>query len=831
MVKVLCSNHENTDGDVKSYAQENGQVFVLETAHTTYAFCVRESGHLEHLYYGEKIDVHYDLSAAVSSKCKYPGGNLVNYSKEYSSLTLETLCQEISSVGKGDVREPFCVIEHVDGSYTSDFVFDSFEVHEEFIKSDFVVDENDFTQEGTAEITSENSMVQLTGLPTAHHPTQQLVVHMKSLGRNVFMDLYYEIYEDCDCITRSCQVRNQEDGKITIHRLMSAQVDFRDCDYEMMHFSGAWVREMTPETIPVSRGKIINSSSTGTSSNRNNPFIILKRSDTNDDHGKCFASNLIYSGNHYECAEVGSFGKLRFVTGINPNGFSYGLSAGETFVTPQAVITFSENGLNDLSHHMHEFVRNHIVRGMWAKKERPVLLNSWEAAYFKFDEGKLLKMARNAAKAGCELFVLDDGWFGNRNDDTKSLGDWTCNMQKLPGGLKGLSDKIHGLGLQFGIWVEPEMVNVDSECYRTHPDWAVDIPGMNHSEGRNQRILNLTRTDVRDYVVEEMTKVFSSADINYVKWDMNRIFSDTYSDEFADQDISQQEFLHRYVLGLYDILERLTRAFPEILFEGCASGGNRFDLGILCYMPQIWASDNTDAWCRAGIQTGYSYGYPMSVVSAHVSGCPNHQTLRNTSIETRFEVAMFGCLGYECNLADMSEEDRERIYQQIALYKKLRPVLFTGDYYRINNGKRTYFGDEVYEWICVSKDRKNAVAFQMHNMAVPNMPEVTFQAKGLDDSVVYHMSNRILKYNVKAFGDLINAVSPIHVKQDSITHRIISKFVKMDGETEDITASGSVFNHCGVALHQNYGATGYDNEVRYYQDFSSRIFIFEAVEV
>lgn len=356
---------------------------------------------------------------------------------------------------------------------------------------------------------------------------------------------------------------------------------------------------------------------------------------------------------------------MRFLSGINPEGFSYVLEPGGTFVAPEAVLTFSWAGLNGMSGNMHNFVRKHI-----------------------------------------ELFVMDDGWFGVRNDDAHSLGDWSCNTKKLPGGLSRICKRINELGLMFGIWVEPEMVNVNSECYRMHPDWAVDI-GDNHSEGRNQRILDLTRRDVRDFIVDSMTDVFSAADIFYVKWDMNRIFSDTYSRQLTNQ----QEFLHRYVLGLYDVLERITEKFPDILFEGCASGGNRFDLGMFVYMPQIWASDNTDALCRARIQTGYSYGYPMSVISAHVSSCPNHQTLRTTSIETRFEVAMFGCPGYECNMVDMSRADLEKVRAQVELYKSLREALFTGDYIRISNGTRTEYGNSVYEWICVSKDKNTAIAF------------------------------------------------------------------------------------------------------------------------
>lgn len=314
---------------------------------------------------------------------------------------------------------------------------------------------------------------------------------------------------------------------------------------------------------------------------------------------------------------------------------------------------YAENGFNQMSQRLHYFIREHIVRGTWQKKERPILLNSWEASYFDISEKKLLKLAKEAKEVGIELFVMDDGWFGERMDDSSSLGDWEANAKKLPGGLKGLSDKIRGLGLQFGIWVEPEMVNVKSKLYVAHPDWTIEIPGQPHSEGRNQRILDLGRREVQDYIIESMSKVFSSADISYVKWDMNRTFSDYYSTALPPE--RQGEVAHRYVLGLYRCMKELTERFPEILFEGCAAGGNRFDLGILCYFPQIWGSDDTDALCRAEIEENYSYGYPLSAVSAHVSACPNHQTLRNTPLETRFQVACFGSFGYECNLCDMKK--------------------------------------------------------------------------------------------------------------------------------------------------------------------------------
>ncbi|MBR6478387.1 MAG: alpha-galactosidase, partial [Lachnospiraceae bacterium] len=424
-------------------------------------------------------------------------------------------------------------------------------------------------------------------------------------------------------------------------------------------------------------------------------------------------------------------------------------------------------------------------------------------------------------------------WFGNRNDDTSSLGDWTENKKKLPNGLHGLAKKVNAMGLDFGLWVEPEMVNVDSDLYRAHPEWVLEIPGWPHSEGRNQRILDLSNPAVQDYLIGEMTRVFSSANITYVKWDMNRIYGDAYSQALpADQ---QGEVIHRCQLGLYRCMKELTEAFPQILFEGCASGGNRFDLGILCYFPQIWGSDNTDALCRGEIQNGYSYGYPQSVIGAHVSSCPNHQTLRVTPLETRFTVACFGILGYECNLSDMKKEDLDAIKEQIALYKEWRSVFQFGQWIRgrcygpgagsVSN-LREQEGN-LQEWFCVSEDGKREVMALLQRFAIPNGHSQRIRARGLDPEKTYRFTNRLLKYNVKGFGDLVNMVAPIHIKQDSLIHNVVAKFVKMDGETEDYLLRGDVLMRGGVNLKQPFGGTGYNDQVRYFQDFGARMYFVE----
>jgi len=770
--------------------------FVLNTNNTSYIFEAVESGQLMHLYYGKRI--HPDFEA-LCDKTVFPVGNSTSYGKGASSLALENSYLEFSALGKGDIREPFIEIVHNDGCSTCDFVFET-----------AVISKG--KEEGTI----------LPGSYDEDGIVDHLKVTLKDRYYEEYVELDYYVYEKCDVITRSAKYINKSESSVKLLRLMSAQLDFSGSDYAITTFNGAWTREMSKTTTAINSGKYINSSFTGTSSNRANPFVMLHKNNCVENYGECYAFNLIYSGNHYECAEFGPYLKNRFITGINPQNFSFVINSGETFESPEAVLTFSDSGFNGMSHNMHDFVRNHIVRGQWKYKERPILLNSWEASYFDISERKLCKLAKAAKEVGIELFVMDDGWFGNRDDDTKGLGDWKENLKKLPGGIAGLARKINSLGLDFGIWVEPEMVNVNSNLYRNHPEWVIDIDGHEHSEGRNQRILDFTNDEVCDYIIEEMKNVFSSGNISYVKWDMNRIFSDVYSKALAVD--RQGEVLHRYVCGLYKVMRALVEEFPNILFEGCASGGNRFDLGILCYFPQIWASDNTDALCRSEIQAGYSYGYPLSTISAHVSGCPNHQTLRITPIETRFNIAAFGCLGYEFNIPDLSDLDKEAITGQIAIYKKIRRTMQFGDFYR----------DEAREnkvsWTCVDRDKAHAVGMVFIPRNVSNGPSVYYKAMGLLDNERYHFANIPAKVNVKVFGDLVNMMSPVHIKQDSIMQDIVSKFVKMESEKDDVILFGDTLNNAGYLLKQNFSGTGFENGMRLFRDFSSQLYFMDIVE-
>ena len=777
-----------------------GNVFVLNTPNTTYAFRVIPSGQLEHLYYGEKISIDSEEEAAVlgEKRLSLPG-NTVAYSAEHPNLSLEVIRLETSGSGKGDVREPMIEVTHADGSYTQDFVFEKADIKE-----------------------GKEPFVTLPGSYEENNEVDELIVTMKDYNYNLQLELHYFVFRKQDVITRSAKFINSSEDAVTLDRLLSAQLDFETVDWNITTFHGAWAREMKRYDISVNAGKIVNESYCGCSSNRSNPLIMLSKKDTGEDHGDCYGINLIYSGNHYEAVEVSGYGQTRVVTGINPRSFQFHVAPGETFEAPEAVMTYSQKGFNGMSQNMHAFVRECIVRGEWKKKPRPVLLNSWEAAYFNINESKLLRLARAGKEAGIELFVMDDGWFGTRDNDTQSLGDWYPNKKKLPNGVEGLAKKINRLGLDFGIWVEPEMVNVNSDLYRAHPEWVMEIPGKPHSESRTQRILDFSNPDLVEYMTNAMAKVFSSGNIAYVKWDMNRIFSDYYSQCLPPE--RQKEVGHRYMMGLYKMCDSLMKQFPHILFEGCASGGNRFDLGMLCYFPQIWASDDSDAIYRVNGQTGYSYGYPMSTISAHVSDCPNHQTLRKTPLASRFQVAAFGVLGYECNLCEMSREDVADIKEQIALYKKWRDVLQYGTFYR----GRAY--ENIYEWTCVSPDRKKAVGLELQVLFQPNTHFETYTPKGLDPEMKYRFTNRELKINIKDFGGLINQVAPIHIRPESILHNVAAKLVKMPSEKENCVASGKLLMEGGVKLKQGFGATGYAEDIRFTTDFASRMYFMEAIE-
>ena len=779
-----------------------GDTFILDSGNTTYAFRVLPTGQLEHMYYGRKITLFDDSGAvcdAVVEKHEFAPGNNIVYDEDTQNYSLNDMRLEFSSNGKGDNREPFIEIVYPDGSTTSDFVYDGH--------------------------TISDSKTALTTLPSSYGPDStacDLTVSLRDRNSDLTVELSYHVFEDCNVITRSARLINNGETDVNVKRFMSVQIDSNDSDGIFTTFNGAWIREMDKTDHVLTRGKIVNDSCVGSSSSTANPFVMFSKKSTCENSGNVYAYNLIYSGDHAEIAEVSEFGKLRFLSGINPKGFMYRLEGGMDLEAPEAVMTCSAEGFNGMSHNMHRFVMDHILRGKWAKQVRPVLLNSWEAAYFDISERKLLKMAKEAKSVGIELFVMDDGWFGHRDDDKSSLGDWFPNRKKLPQGVKGLSDKIHEMGLKFGIWVEPEMISEDSDLYREHPDWAMRIPGKAHSLGRHQMILDLANPKVCDYLISVLSELFETGGIDYVKWDMNRNESDVFS-PYLDAG-RQQETAHRYMIGLYRVLSALTQRFPDILFEGCASGGNRFDLGMLCFFSQIWGSDDTDAVQRISIQTGYSYGYPPVTVTSHVSSVPNHQTLRITPIETRFNMAAFANLGYECNLCDMSPVMLDEIKRQIALYKQYREVLQTGRFYR---GEPT--DGNTVTWNIVSADRSTCVAMMFRRLAIPNDQRGLLKVYGLEQDKKYRFYSIPFKLDIRLFGDLINTISPVHVKNGSTMHDFISRFVKLDGEHEDMVVYGDVLCEAGVELSPAFSSTGFNERTRVFPDFASRLYFAERI--
>ena len=563
------------------------------------------------------------------------------------------------------------------------------------------------------------------------------------------LTLRYTIYEDYPVICRNVEVKQLKDETIRIQRLFSTSLDLPDSDYEMIQLSGAWARERYVKSRTIQQGTQGFCSTCGSSSAEHNPFLILKRPSATEHQGEAFGFSLIYSGNHMEQVEVTTHDLTRVLQGINPDQFCWPLRKDETFQSPESVIAYSDRGLNGLSQTFHKLYQSRLVRGEWRDKERPILINNWEATEMDFTEEKILGFAKKAKELGIELFVLDDGWFGGREDDTRGLGDWyVTNFEKLPNGITGLADKIEQR-MKFGLWIEPEMVNKDSNLYRQHPDWVLRTPGRPMSTGRNQYVLDFTKAEVVQYIYSMIAKVLKEAKVSYVKWDMNRYITECYSDQYpADQ---QGTVFHRYVLGVYSLYEKLIESFPHILFESCSSGGARFDAGMLYYAPQTWTSDDSDAIERLKIQYGTSYAYPVCSMGAHVSAVPNQQVGRITSLHTRADVAMFGAFGYELDLNELTQKEQEEVKEQIRFMKKHRRLLQYGTFYRIENP----FEGNTASWMVVSDDKKEALLGYYRILGSPNQGWNRVYLEGLDEDSIYCVNEA---EDAKFYGDeLMNA--------------------------------------------------------------------------
>jgi alpha-galactosidase len=653
---------------------------------------------------------------------------------------------------------------------------------------------------------------------------ETLIITMRDDVKNIEVDLHYSVFPHEDSIARRSVIRNESKDSLILEKALSMNFDFYSDDYQLTTFEGAWIRERMITKRKVEQGIIKIDSKRGVSSADHNPFIVLSKDETNEMFGKCYGFGLVYSGNFEAVIERSPFDLLRVQMGINSFDFYWELKKQEKFITPEVVMSFSSNGLNTLSKNYHSLIKKHIIKPDWAEKERPVLFNNWEATMFDFTQKKLLKLAKSAKKLGIELFVLDDGWFGNRNSDTAGLGDWYVNKKKLPLGISKLAEKINKLDMDFGIWVEPEMVNMDSDLYRNHPEWAIKHDDRDPSFGRNQLVLDLTKAEVRDYLVKSISDLIQSANIKYIKWDMNRSFSDVYSNTLDDA--SQGKLIHLYQLGLYNILERLTTKHPDILFESCASGGNRFDMAMLYYMPQTWTSDNTDGYCRQLIQYGTSYCYPQSVMGAHVSDSPSAQVIRKTPLETRFNVAAFGLLGYEFDASTLSSFEKKVIKNQIAFYKKHRKLLQFGEYHRIKSPFET---NNMYLAV-TSKDKKECILGIYKTLEQPNGSYEVIDMSMLDKNYSYSAENRKAYFNLSKFGYLVKHALPIKLNPNGVLFRILSKHYLYEMEQDKQIISGDKLVNNGFIPKQNFIGSGINDSVRLMGDFGSRLYYFKAVE-
>lgn len=768
----------------------DGTSFRLDTDCTTYLISQTKYGHLEHIYYGNLLGKE-DGVDVLAQKRSIMVGSSVLYSSEDDIYSLDAMCLEWSDNGRGDYRHSPTEFKMPDGSFVTDFIYENHEV-----------------QEGTAS---------MEVLPTAYGGDQTLKITLKDKAYPIFIDLYYTVFEHTNVISRRAVVRNEGNVPITIRRIMSISMDLPDECFQMYTLDGGWIKEANLHKRPVSYGITVNSSTTGASSNRHNPAFLLAEADANEDYGSVYAFNMIYSGNHYSIVEKSERDYVRVCMGINPHLFEWVLSPEEKFETPECVMSYSSQGFNGTSHNMHDFINEHIVRGDYKKKERPVLLNNWEAHFFDFNEGKLLRLAKDAKKLGIELFVLDDGWFGARNHDKAGLGDYRVNPKKLPDGMKAFADKIRDIGLDFGLWFEPEMVNEDSKLYRSHPEYAIKLPNRHSVLGRNQLVLDLCKKEVRDYIVEQVSGILDEAKISYIKWDMNRHTAEAFSEALKNQG----EFYHRYILGLYEVLSRIFEPRPHILLESCSSGGNRFDLGMLCYSPQIWASDDTDPIERLKIQTGLSYFYPQSTMGAHVSQAPHQQTLRETSLSTRFHTACFGCLGYELDLKYLSPEQKKDIAEQVAFYKQYRKIFQYGRFYRI----KSYKSNKVI-WETVSEDKETALTGFFQTLATAAESSDKLKVIGLEKGM-FTLRTRPQKLYIQRFGGLIKHVAPVELNPDGVIMRAVNRHYSLKDCVETYTCSSEALA-AGIPLCEQFIGTGYHESVRMLGDFGSNMYIIET---
>lgn len=692
--------------------------FYLKTKNSMYQIMADQYGVLRHVWYGERTDFDMEYLHQSGAPAFCPNLSDAGEDTEYS---LDILPLEYSCDGIGDYRAAAAAVTFADGSRALDLRYESYRIYD--------------------------GKYEICGLPASYanaDEAQTLEITLKDTRCDLRVILRYGVFEDTDIITRQATFQNGSDENVVLENAASLCLDLPEGDWEWIHFHGRHLTERNSERAAIIHGIQEISSKRGVSSHTQNPSFVICSADCTETAGSCYGAAFVYSGNFRASIECSQMHTIRAVMGIHPDLFSWKLAPSEEFNAPEVLLSYSGEGFGKLSQSFHKIIRENVCRGKYKLCERPVLINTWEAIHFDFDREKVLDIAKEAARLGVDMLVLDDGWFGNRNDDKTGLGDWFANEDKLEGGLPALADGISQLGMKFGIWVEPEMVSEDSCLYRSHPEWVIKIPGRNPSRCRNQLVLDMANPDVVDYLFESLSKLLSDADISYVKWDMNRSICDWYSPVYpADR---QGEVPHRFVLGLYSLLERLTQKFPDVLFEGCSSGGGRFDAGMLYYTPQIWTSDNSDAFERTRIQYGTSFFYPVSTMGAHISEVPNHQTGRITPIEARSTVAMHGSFGYELDLNKLSDEEKELVRQQIKQFKEFGPLIHGGKYFRLSNPLCENFA----AWAFVAENMREALVQAVKFNNIRNDAMLVVKPRGLDPDLMYRIDGDERVFSGKA---------------------------------------------------------------------------------
>lgn len=676
---------------------ETTRIFTLTTAHTTYQMQADAQGYLLHLYYGARTAGEMDYLLNYGDRGFSGNPNSAGSDRTYS---LDALPQEYPSLGTGDFRNYALNIENADGSQCCNPVYITHEIAA-----------GKYTLKGLPFVRAEEN------------EAETLKIILEDPVTKVELHLLYGVLEKEDIITRSVIIKNAGKAPVTVKKAQSACLDFLHGDYDLIKFYGRHAMERNMERMPVSHESTRIGSRRGTSSHQYNPGVILAGKNTNEDSGSCYGMLFVYSGNFLVEAEKDQYDQTRIQMGLTDELFAYPLEAGAEFIAPEVILSYTNKGLSRLSQQYHHCIMNHICQGKYVHANRPVLINSWEAAYFDFTGDTIVELAKEAKALGINMVVMDDGWFGKRNDDNSSLGDWYVNEEKLGGTLTKLIERVNAEGVKFGIWIEPEMVSEDSDLYREHPEWAITIPGRKPVRSRNQLVLDFSRKEVRDEIFKRICAVLDQGNVEYIKWDMNRSLADIYAPNVT----------YDYVLGVYDFLEKLTNRYPDILIEGCSGGGGRFDAGMLYYTPQIWCSDNTDAINRTRIQYGTSFFYPVAAMGSHVSAVPNHQTGRVTSMHTRGVAAMSGTFGYELNPALLNAKEKAEIRAQLAQYREYQELIREGDYYRLSNP----FQDNFAAWMVVSDDRSKALVSVIRLTAEANPPAAYVTLKGMEEDAFY----------------------------------------------------------------------------------------------